>query len=132
MKKVFMEYNPFLVKTQITIDGNPVSKGGKLDVRRETRMQNWLNMLFPLLDEKECNDDISFKFKGTQLDFNDILVAKTDYENHGGQMMIAMEEPEIVTGGPERLQGLIQLFDELQRDCPFLDLTTDEIKENFR
>lgn len=127
-----MEYNPFLVKTTITIDGNPVSKNGELDVRLGTRMQNWLDMLFPLLDEKECNDDISFKFKGTQLDYNDILAAKTDYENHGGQMSIGLEEPEIVPGGDQRLQKLIQLFDELQRDCPFPDLTTQEIKDNFK
>lgn len=131
MKKVFLQYNPFLVETVITINGKPVAYGGELESKSYLRLQTWLYQLFPLLD-KECNDDISFQFKGTQLDYNDIVAAVNDYKKINGRMKITLENPILVEDGTSRLKKLIELFDELKKNCPFADLRTKEIQESFQ
>ena len=130
MKKVYLEYNPFLVETKITIDDKPVSEGSKLESKLNTRLQSWLDMLLPEL-EKECNDDIILTFKGTELDANDVEATIKDYEKRGGIMRVQRGEWTIVKGGKDRLQELIKLFNEMQENCPFDDLKTDDIKKNF-
>ena len=130
MKKVYLEYNPFLVETKITIDDKPVSEGSKLESKLNTRLQSWLDMSLPEL-EKECNDDIILTFKGTELDANDVEATIKDYEEHSGIMRVQRGEWTIVKGGKDRLQELIKLFNEMQENCPFDDLKTDDIKKNF-
>ena len=93
------------------------------------RLQSWLDKLFPLLD-KECNDDIVLKFRGTELDFNDVKAATEDYQR-SGTMHIELEQPELVEDGKVRLKKLITLFDELQKNCPFADLKSEEIRKDF-
>ncbi len=131
MKEVYIEYNPFLVESKITVDGMPVSHGGKLEARLNSRLQTWLDILLPELEQTECNDHITLKFKGTELDYNDIRAAIDDYERRGGPMRISLQEPELIRGGEERLKELIALFNQMQKDCPFDDLKTPEIRKNF-
>ena len=131
MKNVYIEYNPFLVETKITVDGKNISQGGKLESKLSTRLQSWIDILLPELEKTECNDDITLQFKGTELDWSDIKSAIEDYEKRGGMMRITLKEPELVRGGPERLQELIALFNEMQKNCPFDDLKTEDIRKNF-
>lgn len=130
MKKVCLQYNPFLVETTVTVDGRPISPNGELASLCGLRLQSRLDKLFPLLDEKECNDDIVLKFRGTELDFSDVKVAADDYLKVGS-MRIQLEQPELVEGGTGRLKRLIKLFDELQQNCPFDDLKTAQIRKDF-
>lgn len=129
MKKVSLKYNPFLVETTITINGRSISPNGELVSKCGLRLQSWLDKLFPLLD-KECNDDIVLKFRGTELDFNDVKLAAEDYQR-SGRIRIEIDQPELVEGGTSRLKKLINLFDELQKNCPFTDLKTEEIRKDF-
>ena len=131
MKKISLLYNPFLVETVITINDKPISAGGELKSKCGLRLQTWLYKLFPLL-EKECNDDITVKFKGTELDYNDIVATAEEYKKHGGVMRIEFDTPKFVESGKVRLEKLIQLFDNLQSECPFEDLKTQEIKNDFQ
>ena len=131
MKKVFLQYNPFLIETVITINGKPISHGGELESKCYQRLQNWLYQLFPLLD-KECNDDISLQFKGTQLDYNDIVAAVNDYKKVANAVKVELETPILVEGGTLRLKKLIELFDELKNNSPFEDLKDPEIQKSFQ
>ena len=131
MKKVYLEYNPFLVETKITINDRPASKGGELDSMRNVRLQSWIDKLFPILVRKECNDSIRLTFKGTELDYNDVLVAANDFNKANAELKVTLESPILVRDGKDRLQNLKPLFKELQRDCPFDDLRSPELKEKF-
>lgn len=129
MKKVLLKYNPFLVETVITINDKPISPNGELASKCGMRLQSWLDILFPLLD-KECNDDIILKFRGTELDFNDVRAVMQDYRRKS-KMTIELDQPELVEGGTVRLKKVIGLFDELQKNCPFEDLKAPEIRKEF-
>lgn len=129
MKKVEFQYNPFTVETMIKINGQALPDG-KLSSFSNSRLQMWVDKVFPLL-AVECNDDIEFVFRGTQLDFNDVTEAAQEYQRFGGEMKISFFEPVLVKGAERRLKELIDLFDYLQQECPFDDLRTEQIRQNF-
>ena len=137
MKKVYLEYNPFLMETTIEIDGEPISVEGELYKQSNgRRMQEWLDELFPEL-VTECNDDITLTFRGTQLDFDDVRVAKESYERQMQQkgeepIGIRLEALPFAKSAQERIAKLKELFDDMQRDCPFPDLQDEDIKRSFQ
>ncbi len=132
MKKVFLQYNPFTIETIITIDGEPISMDGALYSHRNNRLQEWLGKLFPELVE-ECNDDIQLTFKGTELDFEDICLAKDEYvfANDDNKVNIELITPRFSRSADARLDELIDLFDDMQKNCPFPDLQSEELRRQF-
>ncbi len=129
MKTVELIYNPFTVETQILINGNV--SNGKWSRNKNERLQMWLDSLFELLEE-ECNDDIELCFRGTELDYNDVLEAADHYlKTHNG-IQISFAEPVLSKGVEGRLRDLITLFDYMQKECPFDDLRTEQIRNNFK
>lgn len=80
MKKVVIKYNPYLVTTQIMVDGQAPKANSSLNVDK-IRLQEWVEK-FPqiLLDEyRDTNFEITFK--GTQEDYQDIISAVETYGN---------------------------------------------------
>ena len=128
MKKVELMYNPFIVETKVLINGNV--SNGKWSRNRNSRLQMWLDSLFDLLFE-ECNDDIELVFRGTELDYNDVVDAANQYLAKHNDVQISFEEPILSKGVEGRLNDLINLFDYMQKTCPFPDLRDQQIKENF-
>ena len=133
MKKVFLQYNPFTIETVIEIDNEPVSVEGALYSHRNNRLQEWLDELFPELVE-ECNDDIQLAFKGTELDYEDVFIAKEVYDNYGNDNRVNIELSAFpfAESAEKRLKKLIDLFDSMQKDCPFPDLQTKELRRQFQ
>ena len=133
MKKVFLQYNPFTIETVIKIEGEMISKDGVLYSYREKRLQEWLDDLFPELVE-ECNDDIQLTFKGTELDYEDVFLARQDYinSNRDNKVQIDLCPLSFAKCAEERLDELIKLFSEMQTECPFPDLRTEELRRQFQ
>ena len=73
MKKVFIKYNPYMIRTEITIDGEGLKENSPLRERiTGSRLQEWIEDLPKPLDE-ECNDrDLNIEFHGTLLDYEDL------------------------------------------------------------
>lgn len=69
--KVYIEYNPYKLETNITVDGEPVKKTSSLSVG-EHRLQEWVER-FP---ENICKEyglkKYDITFHGTQMDYEDI------------------------------------------------------------
>lgn len=128
MTNVEVTYNPFTVETTITVDGK-VSHG-RWSKYHNTRLQQWLEELFPLLVE-ECNDNLNVLFRGTQLDFEDVKIAADEYMQKNSNIQIMLDKPIISANAEPRLEDLKQLFHTLQTECPFEDLRSPEIKEKF-
>ena len=114
MKKVFLQYNPFTIETVIKIEGEMISKDGVLYSYRGKRLQEWLDDLFPELVE-ECNDDIQLTFKGTELDYEDVFLARQDYinSNRDNKVQIDLCPLSFAKCAEERLDELIKLFSEM-------------------
>lgn len=129
MKKVLFSYNPFTVESKFFID-DILLESGKLCALQNTRLQMWIDELFPLL-ATECNDDIQFTFKGTDLDYEDVAFAADEYRKNGGCITISMQSPMLGKGAKDRINDLVNLFQYLQNECPFADLRTEQVKENF-
>lgn len=131
MTKVYLKYNPYTVTSEIRIDGVLVEAPNKLADLAGERLQVWVENLMPILNEV-CNDDeYEIEFYGTNFDYNDLSVCVNEYCEANSDIKVAVSFTQ-AKGSEDRFKELIALFNEMQENCPFKDLTTEQIKENFR
>ena len=106
---------------------------GALYSHRNSRLQEWLDELFPEL-AGECNDDIQLTFRGTELDYEDICLARDAYVNSVDRNKVDIEIAALpfAESAEKRLEKLIDLFEDMQKKCPFSDLQTEELREQFQ
>lgn len=101
MKKISIKYNPYLISTQITIDGEELKKNSSLRFEKQ-RLQEWADQLPDLL-VKECKDkNFQIDFIGTSTDFEDLKLAfeqRTDSISctftHNSTLEISKVEEEV-------------------------------------
>lgn len=80
MKKVEITYNPYLVTTQIKVDGQTPKANSSLNVDK-TRLQEWVEKLPQILMDEYRDTNFEITFKGTQEDYQDIISAVETYGN---------------------------------------------------
>lgn len=80
MKKVKIMYNPYIVETEITVDGQKPKANSALNVGKK-RLQEWVEKLPQIiLDEyRDCN--VTLEFTGTVSDYEDIESAFNVYKD---------------------------------------------------
>ena len=76
MKKVKIKYNPYIVETEITVDGQKPKANSALNVGKK-RLQEWVEKL---LDEYR-DSNASLEFTGTVSDYEDIESAFNVYKD---------------------------------------------------
>ena len=131
MTKIYIKYNPYTVESEIKIDDVLVKAPNKLADLASERLQVWVEELMPILNEI-CNDDIyEIYFYGTKLDYSDLQICVNEYCDSHSDVKVSLNFTE-AKGSEDRFNDLVLLFDEMQKNCPFEDLTTDQIKENFK
>lgn len=131
MTKVYLKYNPYTVESEIKIDGVLVKKPNKLADLVNERLQVWVEDLIPILNEA-CNDDeYEIDFYGTGLDYSDLKVCINEYCEANCDIKVSINYTQ-AKGSEDRFSELKTLFEEMQRSCPFEDLTTEQIRENFQ
>ncbi len=127
---VGFRYNPYTVESIITIDDIVVEPPNKLYDLKNERIQVWIDQLLPILIEL-CNDN-SFRidFYGLRLDYEDLYETIKEYctVHHDIEVEVTFTEAR---GSEDRLYELQKLFDEMQQNCPFDDLRTKQIQDNF-
>ena len=73
MKKITIKYNPYLVQTQIRIDGQKPKGNSSLIIRDGMRLQEWIERL-PEILLNECREsNFQLDFTGTKADYYDII-----------------------------------------------------------
>lgn len=127
---VAFKYNPYTVQSDIIIDGKAVEPPNRLYDLRNERIQVWIDQLLPILIEV-CNDS-SFKidFYGLRLDYDDLFETICEYCDKHQDIEVFLNFTE-AKGSEDRLNELQNLFTEMQNNCPFEDLRTKQIQENF-
>ncbi len=130
MTKIYVKYNPYTVETIIKINGVEVQSPNKLADFTSERLQVWVESLLPILDEI-CNDDeYEIEFYGTSLDYNDLMECVNEYGENNSNVSVKVDFTE-AKGSEDRFSALVELFNDMQMNCPFEDLKSEQIRENF-
>ncbi|WP_294406135.1 TerD family protein [uncultured Clostridium sp.] len=127
---VSFKYNPYTVESKILIDGSEVQPPNRLYDLKNERIQVWIDQLLPILIDI-CNDSsFQIDFYGLRLDYDDLYEIVKDYCTEHLEIEVYLNFTE-AKGSEDRLKELQELFEEMQNDCPFEDLKTKQIQENF-
>lgn len=128
--QVTFRYNPYTVQSEICINGEKVEPQNSLGSFLDKRMQEWADQLLPVLKEV-CNDNnFQIDFYGLRMDYDDLAEIIKDYCTEHPEFEVHLNFTE-AKGSEDRLEELKKLFYEMQKDCPFEDLKTEQIRENF-
>lgn len=131
MTKLSIKYNPYTVESEILMNGALVQAPNKLYDLRKERIQVWIEDLLPILDEM-CNDDeYIIDFYGTRLDYEDVNVVLQEQCKKYRDIDVTINFTE-GKGTEDCFKELKELFNDMQKNCPFEDLKTEQIKENFQ
>lgn len=71
MKKVKIKYNPYIVETEITVDGQKPKANSALNVDKK-RLQEWVEKLPQILLDEYRDSNVSIEFTGSVSDYEDI------------------------------------------------------------
>jgi GTPase Era involved in 16S rRNA processing len=130
MKNVLIEYNPYKLKTKITVDWRePAENSGiKEKAADGSRLQDWVEE-FPRLLIDEYNDhEFCILFHGTQLDYEDLTGVFTDAINRRELEAKIDHWPAKETEDKEKL--IDEVFKEIQ-EGPFEELRDKRIINAF-
>ncbi len=74
MKKVFIEYNPYTLKTKFTVDGKQLAGNSKIaeSIRPDSRLQEWVEKLPQALVDEFNDSNFQISFHGTVSDYEDL------------------------------------------------------------
>lgn len=130
MKKIFIKYNPYMLKTEITVDNKPLADNSVLADRISdgTRLQEWIEDLPDILVDEYNDTDFDVTFHGTLLDYEDVSdVFKRAFDE--GKITAKLERiPAKETKDKEKL--IDEVFEEIQKG-PFDELRSDDIINAF-
>ncbi len=146
MKKVFIKYNPYMIRTEITIDGErpkensrlwekilgPSSKGADSKELRaqESRLQEWVEYL-PEILTGECNDkDLNIEFHGTLLDYEDLneVFTKALREKTVNKLTIKHIPAKEISDKEAKIDTVFEKI----RKGPFDELKDEEVVNAFQ
>lgn len=126
MRKVEIVYNPFLLKTAITVDGKKPGANSSLDFEK-LRLQEWAEKLPQILLDEYRDKNVTVEFTGTLDDFTDlkeILMAnqlQLQFEGFVHHWTLDVEEVE---------KQVIQIYEEIMQG-PVEALKDDTIQKTF-
>ena len=80
MKKIEIKYNPYLVTTKVTIDGQKPKANSFLNVEN-SRLQEWVEKLPQILIDEYRDTNFDLTFTGTQADYGDVVSAIEAFGN---------------------------------------------------
>ena len=121
MLNVELIYNPYFVKTEIVIDGDPVPGNSRLaELCKSERIQNWIDKFLPVLYDERREKNVCFTFHGTELDADDVRNALELFNAAHPGFNFTLKEVESKKSGVNRVTELKALF-EKGKEGPFRD-----------
>ena len=131
MKNVSISYNPYKLKTYITVDGKELAENSELRERSAegNRLQEWVEDLPGMLLDEFNDKKFTFYFHGTVMDYEDLKeVLEEAQEQHKFWYQLKWEKAQ-EAADKEKL--IDEVFAEIQKG-PFEELRSDEIKTAFQ
>lgn len=138
MSEIRIYYNPYMLRTDITIDGAGVDDTSLIYVK-DKRLQEWIEPrgqwegIFQEI-RKVCNErTIKLVFYGTSYDYDDMLYASKRYgEDIFDEIILEHENKDSANSGDQnnKIEELKKLYQELL-DGPVEELKSPEILKRF-
>lgn len=76
MKRVKIKYNPYLIQTEIQVNGKSPKDNSRLNFKeKEKRLQEWCGQLADILIEEYNDRNFNIEFTGTLADYEDLKTA---------------------------------------------------------
>ena len=131
MKSVSISYNPYKLKTHITVDGKELAENSELRERSAegNRLQEWVEDLPDMLLNEFNDNKFAVSFHGTIMDYEDLKeVLDEAQEQHRFWYHLKWEKAQ-EAADKEKL--IDEVFEKIQKG-PFEELKSDEIKTAFQ
>ena len=131
MKSVSISYNPYKLKTHITVDGKELAENSELRERSAegNRLQEWVEDLPDMLLNEFNDNKFAVSFHGTVMDYEDLKeILDEAQEQHKFWYHLKWEKAQ-EAADKEKL--IDEVFAEIQ-EGPFKELKSDEIKTAFQ
>lgn len=130
MKKVFIKYNPYSLKTNITVDGKKLASNSKLGekIADGSRLQDWVEELPHILVDEYNDNTFDILFHGTVMDYEDLADVFKEAADRG-EVNVKLELKQAKeTSDKEQL--IDSVFQKIQQG-PFDELRDPEIINAF-
>lgn len=81
MKNIKIKYNPYLVETEILVDGTMPKQNSSLNVVKGKRLQEWIEKLPDIIIDEYRDRNAVIEFTGTAADYEDIQTVLNSCKN---------------------------------------------------
>ena len=131
MKKVFIKYNPYQIKTEFLVDGKHLKQYSEIRARiaEGSRLQEWVEDLPKLLFEEYFSSSYEIEFHGTLLDYEDLVATIGEANEKNKWSITSTHKPAKETSDKETL--IDDIFADIQKG-PFAALKTEKIINTFK
>lgn len=125
MKNIKIKYNPYLINTEITVDGQKPKPNSALNVGKK-RLQEWVELLPQNLLDEYRDSNIVLEFTGNTSDFDDVKAA---FEAVGNQFSVSynLKKSADITDVENEID---KIFEDIQKG-PIPELRDKRIVEAF-
>ena len=110
MKNIYIKYNPYLLQTDITIDGKELEANSSLHFDTQC-LQEWAKKFVKILLEEYCDTNVTIEFTGSLVDFNDF---KEIIESSSDKIHITKWTHNCKPEVEEVEKEVINLFNDIQ------------------
>lgn len=127
MAEVYIKYNPYTLKTELTIDG---SKKTDAIFEDGKHLQEWINDLPKYLLENSTDKEFEVTFYGTELDYEDVAEICKQYENAHATVKFNANYEKPTEEVSDKITKITEIFEDIQNGA-IKELKTPELVDAF-
>lgn len=128
MQKVFIEHNPYKVKSKVEVNGEALKTDSALFKFLNKRFQLWVDQIPSCLADEYNDDTFEITFHGTEPDYQDLLEATKNAEKDGIHFTIKKIPAKEFD---DKEKSIKVLFKEIKK-LPFEELQSPAIDDAFK
>lgn len=129
MTKFDLIYNPFTKEKKFSVNERQDSFEECWGTGKK-ELSEWVNVFFEKLYKKYNDSEMEISFKGIIRDYEFLEDAKNVYEKNNSSVKIKLIDKDC-SNTTEKLGQLKELFEKMQKETPFEQLKSDELKQLF-
>lgn len=130
MTKFDLTYNPYTREKTFFVDGKEDSFDDCWGTGNK-ELSEWGSVFFEKLYKKYNDSEMEVSFKGIIRDYEFLEDSKLAYEKNNTSVKISLIDNGC-SNTTEKLGKLKELFEKMQKETPFEQLKTDELKDMFQ
>ena len=127
MKKIWIQHNPYIIETNITINGAAPASNSAIPqlTAKGIRLHDWIDELPGIILEETNDSQLNVKFHGTRSDYDDVYDAFHEHSE------LQVEFEHIPGEEPDDKGALIRELFKIMQDGPFPEMKNDTLEKLF-